>query len=117
VADEYLWTWVLLELENSEGIPVLAVPQNNPRYVKAWTRFSDGVMQKEISHDGDLLLARHVGNLVLRSDRFGVRATRDRSSPRSFIDAAMASQFAYSHVVELNTVPVEAGQQFFVGRR
>lgn len=117
VADEHLWTWVLLELEAAEKVPVLAMPQNNFRYVKMWQRFTDGVMEHKVSHDGDLVLARHVGNLVLKSDRFGVRASRDRSSPRSFIDAAMASQFAYSHVVDLNTEPAEPPQQFWAARR
>jgi phage terminase large subunit-like protein len=117
VVDEYLWTWVMLELENSEGIEVLAVPQNNVRYVKAWQRFNDGVMEHKLTHDGDLTLARHVANLVLKSDRFGVRATRDRTAPRSFIDAAMAAQFAYSHVVDITTEPIEAEQTFFAGRR
>lgn len=117
VADETLWTWVLLELADSEAIPVLAFPQNNFRYVKAWAKFSDAVMEKRLHHDGDLTLARHVANLVLKSDRFGIRAVRDRTSPGSYIDAAMASQFAYSHVVDLNTAPIEVEQSFFAGRR
>lgn len=114
--DETLWTWVLLELD-AERYNVVAVPQNNFRYVKMWQRFEDGVMEGKITHDGSPTLARHVGNLVLKSDRFGRRATRDRTAPRSFIDAAMAAQFAYSEVVDLNTAEPEPIQPFFADVR
>jgi phage terminase large subunit-like protein len=99
VCDEHLWSWVLLELE-SEGLPVLAMPQNAQRSVKCWQRFADAVLEGRLTHDGDLRLARHVANLILKSDRFGTRPTRDRTSPRSYIDAAMAAIWAYNQTLD-----------------
>jgi phage terminase large subunit-like protein len=99
ICDEHLWTWVLLELE-TEKLPVVTMPQTPQRSTKAWQRFSDAVLERRLSHDGDLHVARHISNLVLKSDRFGVRPTRDRSSPGSFIDAAMAAVWAYERVLD-----------------
>ncbi len=107
-ADETLWTWVLIELGQDVKMEVLAVPTNAPRYVALWQRFRDGVMEHKLTHDGDPRLARHVDNLVIKSDRFGQRATKELPTGRSFIDAAMAGQFAYFSAVDQNLAPQPA---------
>ncbi len=73
----------------------------------AWLRFRDGVMDHGLTHDGDPTLARHVSNLVLKIDRFGERPTRDRSQPRSFIDAGIAAIVAFDRATALASTPAE----------
>ncbi|MGI8829264.1 MAG: terminase large subunit domain-containing protein [Candidatus Limnocylindria bacterium] len=69
------------------GTPALMSP--------AWLNFRDAVMERRLTHNGDPRLARHVANMVIKSDRLGPRPVRDRSSPRSFIDAGIAAVVAY----------------------
>lgn len=93
--DPYRWQAVMAELED-EGLPVSVYPTTSvPRIVPAWSKFYDAVMEKDLTHDGDKRLARHVANLMLKSDRFGPRPTRDRNTPRTFIDLAIAGVIAY----------------------
>ncbi|HVL63689.1 MAG TPA: terminase large subunit [Actinomycetota bacterium] len=93
--DPYRWQQAMAELED-EGLPVVEYPTAAvPRIVPAWAKFYNAVMERSLTHDGDPRLARHVANLMLKSDRHGPRPTRDRNAPRTFIDAAIAAVVAY----------------------
>ena len=49
----------------------------------------------KLTHDGNPLLARHIDNAVVKTDRLGPRIVKEhRASPRK-IDAAVASVIAF----------------------
>jgi hypothetical protein len=100
------WTGLMGDLlGNGLDALVLEWPTTSPaRIAPAWLRFRDAVLDRGLTHDGSALLARHVGNLVLKHDRFGERPTRDRSQPGSFIDAAIAAIVAFDRATH---VPVD----------
>lgn len=91
--DEYLWIDAAEELED-EGIPVVIFPQNMSRMGPATQRFYELVTLKQIKHDGDPRLARHIGNAQLKTDTRGNRLAKDaKGSPRK-IDLAVAAVMA-----------------------
>ena len=98
------WTWVLLEME-SEDLPVVKMPLSPQRSAKAWQIFADAVLEQRLTQSGDAALARHVGNLTLRSDRGGVRPDLELASPGAFVNGALAAMIAYERSVELANVP------------
>lgn len=103
------WTSLMADLAR-DGLDerVVEWPTAVPaRIGPAWLAFRDAVMDGGLTHDGDETLARHVGNLVVKSDRFGERPTRDRSQPRSFIDAGIAAIVAFDRASRLAGVPPE----------
>lgn len=91
------WGGLMAELQK-EGLDAMIVewPTNAPaRISPAWMNFRDAVLERRLTHDGDPRLARHIENMVIKSDRMGPRPIRDRNSPRSFIDAGIAAIMAY----------------------
>ena len=101
------WTGLMGDLEG-DGLETLVVecPTTAPaRIAPAWLRFRDAVLDRGLTHDGSELLARHVGNLVLKHDRFGERPTRDRTQARSYIDAAVAAIVAYDRATNVPATP------------
>ena len=72
ICQEHDWTWILLEME-SEQLPIVKMPLSPQRLGKSWQVFADAVLEHRLTQSGDPALARHVGNLTLRSDRSGVR--------------------------------------------
>lgn len=66
-----------------------------PRMGAACDRFRVGVLEGDLSHDGDQVLARHVGHCVARETPYGVLIGKDHpDSPRK-IDAAVAAVVAF----------------------
>lgn len=103
------WTPLMADLAQS-GLDerVVEWPTAVPaRIGPAWLHFRDAVMDGGLTHDGSETLARHIGNLVLKFDRFGERPTRDRSQPRSFIDAGIAAIVAFDRATALAGAPPE----------
>lgn len=91
--DEFLWLDAAEELEG-EGLPVVIFPQTLTRMGPATQRFFELVTTKQISHDGDPRLARHLSNAVIKTDTRGARLSKDaKSSPRK-IDLAVAAVMA-----------------------
>lgn len=78
------------------GETVVAFDTNQrARFAPACNRFSIGVLTKTLKHNGDALLARHIGHCVAKETVAGVVITKDRvDSPRK-IDAAVAATIAY----------------------
>jgi len=86
----------MAELEK-EGLNTMIVewPTGTPaRISPAWLNFHDAVMEKRLTHDADPRLARHVQNMIVKSDRLGPRPVRDPTrrvrsstpeSPRSWL--------------------------------
>ncbi len=89
--DPFRWQRTMQVLENA-GLPVVEWPSTSAsRMVPACAKFYDAVVEKKLTHDGNPLLARHLLNAVVKTDRLGPRIVKEhRSSPRK-IDAAVAS--------------------------
>jgi phage terminase large subunit-like protein len=78
------------------------------RLAPACERFQTGVLEQKVRHNGHPVLARHVGNAVVRETSYGRAIAKDHpDSPRK-IDAAIASVIAYERAMwhSQNQVPV-----------
>lgn len=92
-ADEYIWVGELETLAE-EGIPVVTFPQTMTRMGPATQRFFELVTNKRLWHDGNAILARHIGNAKIKTDLRGSRLIKDApNSPRK-IDAAVGAVMA-----------------------
>ncbi|MER5258543.1 terminase large subunit [Streptomyces sp. NPDC002855] len=90
IADPYRWEETLENLE-AEGYPVEAFPTNSlKRMVPATQAVYDACRDGRLSHDGSPALARHIGNAVLREDKYGARITKEFAASRRKIDLAVA---------------------------
>ena len=89
--DPFRWQRTMQVLENA-GLPIIEWPSTSAsRMVPACAKFYDAVVEKKLTHDGNPLLARHLSNAVVKTDRLGPRIVKEhRGSPRK-IDAAVAS--------------------------
>jgi phage terminase large subunit-like protein len=88
--DPFRWQRSMEVLEN-HGLPVVAFPQSPQRMIKACAGFFDAVAEKRLVHDGDPLLARHIGNTAVKLTPAGPHIKKENPhSPRK-IDAAVAA--------------------------
>ena len=102
VADRFRWQRSLQLLE-SDGLPVVEFPQTSARMSPATARFYEAVLNKTVTHSGDPVLARHLGNACLKVDARGQRLVKETKwSPRK-IDAALAACMAFDRAA----VPIE----------
>lgn len=77
-----------------EGLMMNEVPQNDSRMVPAATDLYGLVTSRRLRHDGDPVLARHIGNVVgLSRGEAGWRMTKLRDSSKK-IDSAIATAMA-----------------------
>ncbi len=104
ICQEHDWTWILLEME-SEHLPVVKMPLSPQRFGKSCQVFADAVLEKHLTQSGDAALARHVGNLTLRSDRSGVRPELELASHGAFVNGAVATMIAYERARALAAIP------------
>src|SRR5260370_23405045 len=70
---------------------MLPFPQNAEKMVPATGRFYEAVLNRQLSHNGDPRLARHVGNVVLRIDQRGGRIYKESRASGRKIDSAVAA--------------------------
>lgn len=91
--DPFRWARSYQVLE-AEGLPVVEFPQSPARMTPATTRFYEAVVNGAVTHDGDLRLARHVGNAVLRADSRGTRIYKEHKNSQRRIDLAVAAVMA-----------------------
>lgn len=84
-----------MEVLQDRGLPVVEWPSTSARrMVPACAKFYDAVVEERLEHDGNPLLARHIGNAVTKIDNLGPRIVKEkRNSPRK-IDAAVAAVIA-----------------------
>jgi phage terminase large subunit-like protein len=91
--DPFRWQRSMEVLEN-HGLPVVAFPQSPQRMIRACAGFFDSVAEKRLVHDGDPLLARHIGNTAVKLTPAGPHIKKENpNSPRK-IDAAVAAILA-----------------------
>jgi phage terminase large subunit-like protein len=98
--DVFHWARTFQVLDD-EGLPVMEFPQTPARMTPASTRFSDAVVNRTLTHDGDPQLARHVGNAVIREDSRGARLAKEHRHSRRRIDACVAAVTAVHRAAEL----------------
>lgn len=88
-----------LEVLAGEGLPVTEFPQSPSRMTPATQRFTDMVNQRQLTHDGNPALSRHVSNAVLKNDARGVRIYKETKSSPKKIDLAVAAVMAVERAV------------------
>jgi phage terminase large subunit-like protein len=105
--DPFRWQRSMEVLEGY-GLPVVAFPQSPQRMIKACAGFFDSVAEKRLIHDGDPLLARHIGNTAVKLTPAGPHIKKENpNSPRK-IDAAVAAILAVDRAsgkIEETVVP------------
>lgn len=90
-ADPWRFEQSLLKLQD-EGAPIVEFPTNSlARIIPATQAFYEACMDGTLSHDGNPVLARHIGNAVLREDARGSRITKVNRSSHLHIDLAVAA--------------------------
>ena len=105
--DPFRWQRSMEVLEG-KGLPVVSFPQSPQRMIKACARFYDAVAENKIVHDGDPLLARHIGNTAVKLTPAGPHIKKENpNSPRK-IDAAVAAILAHDRAsgkIEEQVIP------------
>lgn len=103
VCDPFRWQRTMQVLDE-RGLPIVEFTSSSAaRMVPACAQFYDAVVTGKLTHDGNPLLARHLDNAVIKTDRLGPRIVKEhRGSPRK-IDAAVASIIGFSRA----TLPIE----------
>lgn len=94
VCDPYRWARSM-QLLADERIPMLEYPQTATRMVPATQRFYEAVVNRTLTHSGDVRLARHVGNCVLKVDARGARLSKESKMSMRKIDLAVAAVMAF----------------------
>lgn len=112
VCDPFRWQRTMQVLQDA-GLPVVEWPSTSAaRMVPACAKFYDAVAEKNLSHDGDPLLTRHINNAVVKIDRLGPRIVKEhRGSPRK-IDAAVASIIAFDRATVSREQPMPIPEFF-----
>ena len=91
VADPYRFERSLAVLAD-EGLPVVEFPTNSvARMVPACLAFSEAVIGKDLSHNGDPALARHLAACRTKEDARGVRVTKEHPTSKRKIDLAVSA--------------------------
>jgi phage terminase large subunit-like protein len=94
VADPFRWTRTLQALD-AEGLPVVEYPQSPSRMTPATTALFEAVVNQAVTHSGNPLLARHVGNARLKVDSRGTRLAKEHKTSARRIDLAVAMVMAF----------------------
>ena len=76
-----------------EGLAMVEYPQHDSRMIAASQSLYQLVVEGKLAHDGDPVLARHIGNAVADQKPRGWRLTKPKGSRRK-IDAAIACAIA-----------------------
>ena len=91
-ADPWRFEQSLLRVQEEFGVPVVEFPTNSrARMIPATGGFYQAVMDGEFTHDGDVALARHLGNAVLKEGPQGAYITKEYKASRNHIDLAVAA--------------------------
>lgn len=107
VCDPFRWARTYQSLE-AEGLPVVEFPQAPARMVPATQRFYEAVLNRELTHSGNVDLARHIGNAVVKTDARGSRLDKPKGGGRK-IDLAVAAVMALDRAA----IPVGPEREFF----
>jgi phage terminase large subunit-like protein len=89
-ADPYRWQRSLEALA-ADGLTVAEYPQSSQRMTPATKSFYSAVVDEELTHSGDLMLTRHIGNAVLQEDSRGTRIVKESKKSVRRIDLAVCA--------------------------
>jgi len=78
----------------AEGVPMVKMPQSAEGMTLASERLYASIVQGELTHDGDPVLARHIAGATAKSTPRGWRLVRSKRDGQ--IDAAIALAMANS---------------------
>jgi phage terminase large subunit-like protein len=93
--DPYRWARSMEALGDA-GVPISEYASSSPaRMVPASAKFYDSVMSGTMTHDGDAVLRRHIGNCAVKTDRLGPRIVKEHRQSSRRIDAAVAAVIAF----------------------
>jgi len=94
VCDPYRWARSYQILAD-EGLPIVEFPQSPSRMTPATQRFYEAVCNGGLTHSGDVRLARHISNAVLKVDSRGQRIVKESVRSDRKIDLAVAAVMAF----------------------
>lgn len=93
--DPFRWQEVIGALLE-EGLPILEWPSHQPgRMAPACTQFYNGVVNGDMTHDGNPDVTRHIQNCVMKVDSRGPRITKENPNSERHIDLAVCGVIAY----------------------
>jgi len=84
-------------------------PQSPQRMTPGTTGLYEAVVNRTVTHSGDVRLARHVGNATVRTDSRGTRLYKEHKHSTRRIDLAVTAIMAHSIAAT-----VEPGLQLWV---
>lgn len=110
--DPYRWAVMMQELEDF-GLPIVEYKTNllNLMIPATQTAF-ESIVEGRLTHDGNPVLSRHLDNCVVKNDHRGQRVTKESSSSKKKIDAAIAFIIALDRAMASRID--EGVPQFFV---
>jgi len=98
--DPYRWAQMMQELQELE-YPIVEYKTNLlSLMIPATQKVFEAVTEKKFVHDGDPVLARHVDNCVVKVDAKGQRVTKESSTSKKKIDAAISFIIAYDRATQ-----------------
>jgi phage terminase large subunit-like protein len=112
VCDPYRWAVMMQELEEF-GLPIVEYKTNLLNLMIPATQTAyEAILEEKLVHDGNPILSRHLGNCVVKNDNRGQRVTKESSTSKKKIDAAVAFIIAFDRAMASR---IEEGvPQFFV---
>jgi phage terminase large subunit-like protein len=112
VCDPYRWAVMMQELEEM-GLPIVEYKTNLLNLmIPATQTVYEAILEEKLVHDGNAVLARHIDNCVVKNDHRGQRVTKESSTSKKKIDAAIAFIIALDRAMASR---IEEGvPQFFV---
>lgn len=103
LCDPYLWQHSIEGLAK-ERLPMVEFPQTPTRMIPATQRFYEAVLTKQIAHNGNEVLARHLRAAVLKTNEAGSRIVKESKGSGRHIDAALAAVLAFDHAAQVVAV-------------
>jgi len=92
--------------EQYGGNIVVKYPTNNARFMsESCSRFYSAVVARELTHDGDPRLSRHLANAVVKETPAGAYITKPSHASAKKIDLAVAAVIAHDRAVHARPTP------------
>ena len=111
--DPFRWQRSMQALMES-GLPIV---EYNTGYLKhmipATAKVFDAVVEKQLIHDGNPTLARHLDNCIIKSDAKGTRVTKEHNNSKRKIDAAIAFIIAFDRATRAGRIEEAVVPEFF----
>ena len=93
--DPYRWASMMQDLDEL-GLPIVEYKTNLLNLmIPATQKVFEAITEGRLVHDGNPILSRHMDNCVIKIDHRGQRVTKESSTSRKKIDAAIAFIIAY----------------------